>query len=358
MNTRSLAIVSAISLLVACGGTDASPSPDIVTKTDATYRAEITTEVQRTLLVDIRGLIDASKAICAAAPVVHGRGWSAALDREAIANMKNAWYRARTAYEHIEGALATLFPEIDKSIDYRYDDFLADLGAAGDSTPFDAEGVTGMHAIERIIFSDVTPQRIIDVEKTIPGYTAARFPQDEMEALAFQAELCAKLVSDARNLETQWSPQNIGLPDAYQGLVRLMTEQREKVTRASSSEEESRYAQTTMADLRANLEGTRRVYEAFRPWLKSHPDGSSIDTRVVSGFESLSQLYSGYLGDALPPVPATWSSENPSPADRATPFGTLWTQVRATVDPNRSDSLVQGMNEVAVALGIGDFKTQ
>jgi len=340
----------------ACGGSEDVAAPAPVVKTSAMYKEELTLAVHASLLGDLRALAVSASDICTKAPVHPGRGWGVDEDREAIAGMKTAWYRARVAYEHIEGAISPLFPDIDRRIDARYDDFLAELGAAGDADLFDDTGVTGMHAIERILFSDVTPVRIVELERTIAGYSPARFPATEAEAASFQAKLCGKLVLDARELEASWAPQRIDIAGAFDGLVGLMTEQREKVIRASSSEEESRYAQSTLSDLRANLEGTRSMYELFRPWLQSRSEGNSVDTRVISGFEKLNGVYAGYLGDAIPTVPVGWSSESPSTADRSTPFGVLWTQVRATVDPARSDSLVQALNEVADALGLGDYK--
>lgn len=46
------------------------------------------------------------------------------MDAAAIDGMKESWAKARTAYEHIEGAIAPLFPDIDAAIDERYDGFL------------------------------------------------------------------------------------------------------------------------------------------------------------------------------------------------------------------------------------------
>ena len=63
----------------------------------------------------------------------HARGSRLGRDRGrgAIAAMTAAWVRARTAYEHIEGALAPLFPDLDAAIDARYDDFLDGARGAG-----------------------------------------------------------------------------------------------------------------------------------------------------------------------------------------------------------------------------------
>src|SRR4051812_23715134 len=76
--------------------------------------------------------------------------------------MKTAWKRARKAYEHIEGAIAVLFPDIDYSTDQRYDAFLAQDGP--DDDPFDDKGVTGIHAVERILWADSIPAKVVMFE--------------------------------------------------------------------------------------------------------------------------------------------------------------------------------------------------
>src|SRR5262249_44102286 len=158
---------------------------------------------------------------------------------------------ARTAYEHVEGAIAPLFPDIDVSIDARYDDFMTQLAAqGGDADLFDDRGVTGMHAVERIVYADVTPARVVAFERSLPGYVPAAFPATAAEAAEFKTKLCQKLVSDAEELVAQWTPADIDAAIAFQGLISLMNEQREKVQKAASNEEESRYSQRTMADLR------------------------------------------------------------------------------------------------------------
>src|SRR5262249_29257539 len=162
------------------------------------------------------------------APLTSGRGWDAAQDGAAIAAMKDAWVRARNAYEHVEGAFVSLFPDIDNSLDARYDDFMTQLiGTGGDSNLFDDKGGTGLHAVERILYSSTTPQRVVDFEKTLPGYVAARFPNSAAEASDFKTKLCAKVVADAGELRAQWTPAKIDIAVAFQGLNSLMNEQRE-----------------------------------------------------------------------------------------------------------------------------------
>jgi hypothetical protein len=55
-------------------------------------------------------------------------------------------------------------------------------------------------------------------------------------------------------------------------------------------------------------------------------------------------------GPAIPQPPDTWS-DDPSPADLATPFGKLYTVVRATVNPNIATSVVPEMDAAAALLG-------
>jgi iron uptake system component EfeO len=213
--------------------------------------------------------------------------------------------------------------------------------------------VTGMHAIERILYAPETPAHVIEFEASLQGYTAARFPTSEAEAKEFKTSLCAKLIADAKTLKSQWqSASNYDLGAAFQGLIDLVNEQKEKVNKASSSEEESRYSQRTMADLRDNLTGTRAVYALFQPWILSKDGGEQVDADVLAGFDRLDALYHKVQGDFIPTVPATWSSEAPSDADKASDFGQLYLGVRAAVDPNTPGSIVDRLDKAAMLMGL------
>ena len=358
---RLLPIAALPLALLAC----APASPTSTAPTDDQYRAEAVGGMHDAYLVDLQTLVHAAQDLQRAAPLPVDRGWDATQDATAIAAMKDAWVRARTAYEHVEGALAPLFPDLDVSIDARYDDFLAQLAAqGGDQDLFDDVGVTGMHAVERILYSDVTPARVVAFEASLPGYAPAAFPATAAQAAAFKSELCGKLVSDALELEEQWTPADIDAAIAFQGLISLMNEQREKVQKASSNEEESRYSQRTMADLRDNLAGTRVAYGFFEPWIlaKASPgaparDGHAIDGEIEAGFAELDGAYGKIEGDSIPQPPATWSAERPSPGDLQTAFGRLYTVVDDAVDPTVEDSVVAQMNDAATVLGFPEFRT-
>jgi iron uptake system component EfeO len=363
MNTRLtlLALVTA-GALAACSpaADDASSSSNSrVTagdgKSDADYEAEVVRGLHDSIMTDIVNMEAALTDIQSAAPT--GRGWDPVTDAAALDTMRSAWIRARQAYERIEGVVAPVFPEIDVPLDERYEGFLATLGATGDQYLFDNHGVTGMHAIERILYVATTPDRVVTSERALPGYKAAALPATAQEAADFKSLLCGKALSDAALLHREWDGAVFDASLAFQGLVDLMIEQREKVNKASSNEEESRYSQRTMDDLRENLAGTKRAYEIFAPWIvsKAAPavgaqSGHDIDSAIRTGMGSMNDSYSAQTGDAIPQPPDDWSAD-PTPADLATPFGKLYTLVRASVNPNISGSVVGEMNSASDLLG-------
>jgi iron uptake system component EfeO len=358
MNRFISSLVAGLGLLALSG---CSSSDKNAEDADATFRAKLPQEMHDSLQVDLTNLVEAAQALQAAAPTPSDRGWDATLDADAITQMKTAWRNCRVAYEHTEGALAPIFPDIDFSIDARYDDFLTSLAGNGDPDPFDDKGGTGMHWIERILYSDQIPASVVAFESTLPGYAPAAFPQTADAAAEFKSKLAQKLIDDVTRMQSQWQPAVIDLGFVFQGLVSLMNEQKEKVNKAATGEEESRYAQTTLFDLRNNLQGTSTIYDLFQPWVitktSSDPahDGPSADAKITSGFMTLSSLYDSIPGDAIPQPPATWSSDAPTAEDVATPFGTLWSSVHAAVDPTQPDSVVSQMNDVALILGFPQY---
>ena len=125
-----------------------------------------------------------------------------------------------------------------------------------------------------------------------------------------------------------------------------------KVTKASTGEEESRYAQRTMNDLRDNLAGTKKVYAIFQPWIVSKPSGGAdLDRDIKAGLAAFDASYALVSGDAIPEPPATWSAEAPSAADLQTPFGKLYTAISKQSDATKSDSVVARLDAAGVLLG-------
>jgi iron uptake system component EfeO len=321
---------------------------------DDQQKQAVTTGMHDTLATEIATFLKASQDLQAAAPTTTGRGWDAT-DAAAITAMKDDWKAVRKSYERIEGAIAPLFQEFDFAVDARYDDYLGELNGTGDMNLFDDQGVTGQHGIERVIYSDSIPTYVVEFENKLPGYQPAAFPKTETEATDFKVKLCGKLVADITTLQSEWTPARIDLATAFQGLVALMNEQREKVNLAATQEEESRYSQRTLADLHDNLDGTINAYNLFKPWILSKPEGAAIDATVQAGFDSLKATYGLFPGDAIPQPPATWSSQNPTDADKQSDFGKLFVAVQEAVDPAKPGSVVDGMNKAAKALGFPEF---
>lgn len=314
-------------------------------------RARVEREMKQWLVTNVRDFRVAAQDLQQAAPTPSGRGWSATEDAAAISSMKAAWGRARQAYELVEGAIAPIFPDSDTATDARYDDFLTTLGAQGDRTPFDDQGVVGVHAIERILWADAIPKEAVEFENGLPGYRPAAFPATEAEALEFKQKLAAKLVTDLEHLERDLAPLELDIAFAFRGLIDLTNEQLEKVDRAATGREESRYAQSTMRDLRANRDGCLAAYKIFRPWLLARGQ-TELDAKVQAGFDRLRVSYDAVQGDAIPRPPQGWSSLEPKPEQMASPFGKLFQVVRRETDDQQQSSLSASLMSVADALSL------
>jgi iron uptake system component EfeO len=318
-------------------------------KTDADYRTEVTASMHSSITSDLAALVSAAHDLQTAAP---SRAWNPAADTAAITRMRESWGRMRGSWEHVEGAIQLMFAGFNETLDSRYEDFLRDIGDRGDQDLFDDEGVIGMHAVERILFAPRTRPEVVAFERRLPGYKIAAYPATDNEAIAFKTQLVQRLIDDAEALASGWRPDDIDIGAAYHGLVDLMIEQQDKVDLAVTGEEESRYANVTMADLRNNLTGTNKVYELFREWIRSKASAAeSSDQQVVKKLSALMDVYLLTASDSLPDVPPGWSSTDPTPEALDTPFGALWQQIRDSVDPNNSSSVVHEMTRIGTLLG-------
>jgi len=287
----------------------------------------------------------------AAAPDPDVDGWNAEDDAAAVEAMRRAWREARTHYERIEGAIAVLFPGLDASTDERYDGFLEE---GPDSDLFDAEGVIGVHAIERILWADSVPDHVLAFESGLSGYTPAAFPATAAEATRFRDALCQRLVDDTDTMRTTFEPLALDPASAFRGVIGSMAEQVEKTSLAATGEDESRYAAHTLGDMRANLEGGLAIYEAFGPGVIVEGGGATNDG-VHAGFDRVRAIYEGYTGSALPPVPEGWNPDAPSDEHLATEYGMLFAALSREADPDVADSLVSHMRAAAELLGIRTF---
>jgi iron uptake system component EfeO len=336
---RSIALVASLGgSLAACTG-----------KSDTQFQVEIASQMHQSIAVDLENMVRAAHDVQGAAP---SHAWADS-DPRTIEDMREAWKRMRAAWENIEGAMSPMFPGLNITLDARYEDFLLGL-KDGDPNPFDAKGVVGMHAVERILFAATTRPEVVNREILLHGYRPAAYPATDDEAIAFKTQLAQRLVDDATTMKTDWRPDDVDISAAYLGLVDLMLEQQGKMDSAVRSEDESRYANVTLLDMRNNILGTQKSYELFREWILSKASAESSDQQILTRLDKLMQTYEEYRptsGDSLPTAPEGWDSHNPSPESLNTPFGQLWQKVRESVDPETHGSVVYEMNQIAALLG-------
>lgn len=316
---------------------------------DGDFEQDALLGVKAYVNAELASLHAAAEAIAAAAPAPDADGWSLTADPAAVGRMRTEWKSARIAYERVEGAIAVLFPNLDASTDERYDGFLSD---GPDDNLFDDQGVVGVHAIERILWAGEHPAEVVTFEATLPGYQAAAFPSSEAEARDFKERLAARLVADTLRMKEDFAPLALDVATAYRGVIGSMEEQLEKVQLASTGESESRYADHTLGDMRANLEGGVAVYAEFAPWLLSKTGGAEVDASVNAAFARVSAAYDANAGDGIPPVPATFDPDAPSAADLATAYGRLFSLLETECDPAKPESLVAKMNDGGALVGI------
>ncbi|MFT3770562.1 MAG: EfeM/EfeO family lipoprotein [Minicystis sp.] len=315
---------------------------------DAEREQEAVVAVKAEIQTHLDELAAAVTALQKAAPAPDADGWSADADKAAVDAMRAEWKKARIAYESVEGALAVVFPQLDFVLDARYDAFIE---ATPDDDLFDDTGVTGMHAVERILWANAIPPQVLAFESALVNYQPATFPRTQDEATAFRDKLCARLVADVESMRSQWKTLALDAPAAYRGAMGSMEEQREKVVKAATGEEESRYAQFTLADMRANVAAGKATYAAFRDWLLIKEGGDAVDQAVEQGFAALDAGYAAISGDSLPPVPEGWSSEAPSAELLETPFGKLFVIVQGQAELDTQGSLVSSMTKAEQMLG-------
>jgi iron uptake system component EfeO len=326
-------------------------SNDDDTDADGDFATTSTLAVKSYVSGELSKLTSAAEALQKAAPAADDDGWNADDDKAAVQSMKDAWYKTREAYEHVEGSIAVVFMTLDISTDERYDGFVE---TDPDDDLFDDEGVTGVHGVERILWSDTTPERVVKFEAALENYKAASFPTTKEEADEFKNKLAARLVTDTKKMRDDFAANALAPYEAFRGMIGSMQEQSEKTTKAASGEDESRYAQNTLADMRANLAGARAVFEAFKPWIETVED-KTRSKAIENGFEEIEAAYDENDGRSLPPVPKGFNPDKPTDADLATPYGKLWKLLTDDTDIENKDSVVYHMAAAADAMGLQEL---
>ncbi|MGX7707919.1 iron uptake system protein EfeO [Methylobacterium sp. Gmos1] len=169
-----------------------------------------------------------------------------------VAEAKALYPQARRHYERIE-PVASLFNDLDKSMDVRADDF-----ERKEADP----GFTGFHRLEKGLWVD-----------------------NSTEGLAAHAD---RLIADASELKRRIADLTIPPARMVGGAAGLI----EEVAATKISGEEDRYSRTDLWDFHANVEGSRKIFDLLRPLVAPRdPDFVARTEKNFSRVESLLAKY-------------------------------------------------------------------
>jgi iron uptake system component EfeO len=360
---RSFTVPAAVLVCLVSG----CSNDDALVLQDAADDAAAAAATRQILVKCANGLHTAAVALQDAAPSGKTAGWSAATDPGAVAAMRAAWRQARSAgaWGGCQAAAQVYAASLATSLDSRYETALA---TAADPYLFDGKGFVGMHAIERILWADSIPASATAFEVTLPNYTQAAFPLQASEAQDFKNQLCGQLVSDAASFQKAVEALTIDAPAGYTAGIDLVKLQFIKLEEAALGKDESRYANFTLDDMRANMATAGAVQQAFDGWLATKkggaptdagagiltPSGAQVVTAIDAGFGQIQQAYQSDpgAGAGLPPVPPGWIATDITPGLIGAPFSEIFLTVSAAVDDTTSSSLVSSMNQAVTLLGI------
>lgn len=332
---------------VACGSTDDSPTGP----SDEEYETEIRADLRHGASEDIQLLAQSVDDLCLQAPKLDWNpsvpGWDVTKHATAIDGMKVSWKWARSGYQQSKAPLSHQFPDTVARLDARYEDHSEQVS----HDAFTGYAWSGLHAIERILWAGEIPTQVIEFESTLPGYVPASWPVTGQDAAQFERTLCVDLADDLAHLKGHWAVVTLQVDAVFLALASSMSEPRQELLKSVSGADASRYSQRTLADLRDALAGVRKTYEPYRKYLRSKSGGAKVDTKILAGLDALGSAYAEVPGDTFPGAPTTWSSENPSADDLATPFGKLYQAVDRATDPDDTKSLVYQLNLAKDLLG-------
>jgi len=236
--TRGIAPAAIVALACAFAGTaavfpaTAAVEPRALVAPVADYKIYVTENVQK-LVADTRAFTDAVKA-------------------GDVAKAKALFAPTRTSYEKIE-PIAELFSDLDAAIDSRADDH-----EQAEKDP----GFTGFHRIEYGLFE-----------------------LNSTEGLTPYAD---KLMADVLELQKRIATLTFPPDKVVGGAAVLM----EEVAATKISGEEDRYSHTDLWDFQANFDGSRKIFELFKPLLGK--DDTAFVAKVEANFATVDKILAKY----------------------------------------------------------------
>jgi len=304
-----------ISLLLGCSsGSETDPTPEPIA-TDQNALVFASRARLGPMLIEFEAEVTALRD---AAPAPDADGWSDPEEATAVVAMREHWRRARVIYHRMWAAAAILMPDQEAAIERLYDVHLNE----GDGE------FEGMHAVERVLWADAIPAEVAEREAMLPDSEAARFPTDEASARAFREDLCGDLIELAGEMRTRFADHSLEPQLAVFGLQKTVEKLLKKLSPPLGLYD-SRYAQHTLVEMRANVTGIGEAWLVYGPLVDSVDPAAS--QAVVDGLARLEPVRAAPA--VLPAVPAGW---NPSIVDSppgSGDYSTLWSQLAAEVAP-------------------------
>lgn len=202
-------------------------------------------------LADYKAYVQAE----AAGLVKKTAAFAAAVKAGEIEKAKAMFADTRTHYERIE-PIAELFNELDPAIDAREDDF-----KQGPKDP----AFTGFHRIEHALW----------IENNVEGVQ----------------ETAAKLEADVKKLEQEINALTFPPNKVVGGAAVLM----EEVAATKISGEEDRYSRTDLSDFQANVEGSQKIVDLFRPMIAEK--NQALLDKADANFKQINEILAKYKTD-------------------------------------------------------------
>jgi iron uptake system component EfeO len=179
----------------------------------------------------------------------------AAIKAGDLETARTLYATTRVPWESIE-PIAELFADLDAAIDFREDEF----------TSVDDPAWTGFHRIERLLWVD--------------------------GASGDLAALADGLLANASELASRVATLPIDAYSMAQGAGALI----EEVAQSKMTGEEDRYSGTDLVSIQANIDGSKRIVDIFRPTLATiAPDYLA---RLDAGFAAVDVLMARYRDGA------------------------------------------------------------
>ncbi|MGY2051137.1 iron uptake system protein EfeO [Methylobacterium sp. JK268] len=183
------------------------------------------------------------------------RAFAAAVKAGRVEEAKALYAPARRHYERVE-PVASLFNDLDKSMDVRADDF---------ERKEEDPGFIGFHRIEKGLWADRST-----------------------EGLGSHAD---KLLADAEELQRRLRDLTIPPAKMVGGAAGLI----EEVAATKISGEEDRYSRSDLSDFHANVEGSRKIFDLLRALVeKQDPD---LVARTDKNFARVDALLGKYRAE-------------------------------------------------------------